>query len=136
MRHPLGAVEQLVHVDAHHGAGHHAEVRQRRVAPADRLEAVGDVAKARRFGELLELGARVGDRDEALRGLARAPTASDTRSKKYCSKMFGSSVVPDLLETMKSVRARSISRSRGAHLRGIGRVEHAQLRMARPRAGR
>ncbi len=46
-------------------------------------------------------------------GASSAPTASGMRSKKYCSKMFGSSVVPDLLETMKRVRARSILRSRG-----------------------
>jgi hypothetical protein len=34
-----------------------------------------------------------------------APTACFVRSKKYCLKMLGSSVLPDLLETMKSVRA-------------------------------
>ena len=45
-------------------------------------------------------------------GACSPPTASFTRSKKYCSKILGSSVVPDLLETMKSVLARSISLSR------------------------
>ncbi len=37
-----------------------------------------------------------------------APTTCFVRSKKYCLKMLGSSVLPDLLETMKSVRAISI----------------------------
>ena len=37
-----------------------------------------------------------------------APTACFVRSKKYCLKMLGSSVLPDLLETMKSVSAISI----------------------------
>ena len=46
------------------------------------------------------------------RGASSAPTASRMRSKKYCSKMFGSSVVPDLLETMQTVRVRSSSCSR------------------------
>ena len=36
-----------------------------------------------------------------------APTIRVTRSKKYCLKMFGSRVLPDLLETMNSVLARS-----------------------------
>ena len=37
-----------------------------------------------------------------------APTTCFTRSKKYCLKIFGSSVLPDLLDTMKIVFARSI----------------------------
>ena len=37
-----------------------------------------------------------------------SPTACFTRSKKYCLKIFGSSVLPDLLDTMKIVFARSI----------------------------
>src|SRR2546422_7880285 len=36
-----------------------------------------------------------------------APTTCFTRSKKYCLKMFGSKVVPDLLETTNRVLARS-----------------------------
>ena len=46
VRHPLGPIEQLVHVDSHHRARHHAEVGQRRVAAADRLDAVGDVRES------------------------------------------------------------------------------------------
>ena len=37
-----------------------------------------------------------------------APTACFVRSKKYCLKMLGSRVLPDLLETMKSALAISI----------------------------
>ena len=37
-----------------------------------------------------------------------APTACFVRSKKYCLKMFGSSVLPDLLDTMNKVFAKSI----------------------------
>ena len=36
-----------------------------------------------------------------------APTSCATRSKKYCLRMLGSSVEPDLLETMTSVFFRS-----------------------------
>ena len=35
------------------------------------------------------------------------PTSCSIRSKKYCLKMLGSSVEPDLLETMNSVFFRS-----------------------------
>ena len=56
-----------------------------------------------------------------------APTSRSTRSKKYCFRMFGSSVDPDLLETMKSVRSRSTACSNASHLRRVRRIEHVQL---------
>ena len=59
-----------------------------------------------------------------------APTVCFTRSKKYCLKMLGSSVVPDLLETMNSVFARSTLFSDCLDLRRIGGIEHVQLREA------
>ena len=55
-----------------------------------------------------------------------SPTICLTRSKKYCLKMFGSSVAPDLLETMKIVVFRSILFS-NAHLSRIRRVQHVEL---------
>ena len=59
-----------------------------------------------------------------------SPTASRTRSRKYRLSTSGSSVEPDLLDTKKSVRARSIARLGRAHLGRIGRVEHVQPRVA------
>ena len=59
------------------------------------------------FGHLLHLRSGIGDRDEMAAGFS-APTVCFVRSKKYCLKMFGSSVLPDLLETMNSVFAMSI----------------------------
>ena len=56
-----------------------------------------------RLGHLLELRARIGDGDEAAAGFCPRPPLCLTSSKKYCLKMLGSSVVPDLLETMKIV---------------------------------
>src|SRR5207253_10240894 len=41
-------------------------VRERRVATADRLDAVHDMAESRLLRDLLQLRARVGDRNEAL----------------------------------------------------------------------
>src|SRR5438552_14912781 len=41
-----------------------------------------------------------------------SPSAALARSQKYCLKMLGSSVLPDLLETINSVRSRSIVLSR------------------------
>ena len=60
-----------------------------------------------------------------------APTVCFTRSKKYCLKMLGSSVVPDLLETMNNVFARLILFSNALTCAGIGGIEHVQLREAR-----
>ena len=41
-------------------------------------------------------------------GASAAPTVCFARSKKYCLKMFGSSVLPDLLDTRNKVRPRSM----------------------------
>ena len=56
-----------------------------------------------------------------------APTSRWTRSKKYCLKMFGSSVEPDLLETMTRVFLRSTLFSNARDLRRVRRIEHVQL---------
>ena len=56
-----------------------------------------------------------------------APMVCFTRSKKYCLKMFGSSVVPDLLETMNR-RLRQIDFVlERLDLRRIGGIEHVQF---------
>ncbi len=59
-----------------------------------------------------------------------APTAAFARSKKYCLKMLGSSVLPDLLDTMNRVRARSIRLSKWRICAGSVEIEHVQLRKA------
>ena len=69
-----------------------------------------------------------------MRAASASPSAAVARSKKYCLKMLGSSVLPDLLETMNSVRFRSTELSMRADLRRVGRVEHVQPREARPAA--
>ena len=66
------------------------------------------------------------NRDPAL----SAPTARFTHSKKYCFRIFGSSVLPDLLDTMKSVRAGSILLSMVRIWAGSVEVEHQKLRAA------
>ena len=107
IHHFLRALQKFVDIEAHQRRGHHAEIRQRRVAPADARHTVEDVAKAIGLGHLLHLRAGIGDGDEVAAALP-APLAFSARSKKYCLKMLGSSVEPDLLETMNSVFARSI----------------------------
>ena len=81
--HFFGAVEELLGVDAHGGGGNHAEIRERGVAPANGRQSVEDVAEAVAFGDLLHLGAGIGDGDEVAAGFV-APTVCCTRSKKYC----------------------------------------------------
>ena len=59
-----------------------------------------------------------------------APTACLTRSKKYCLKMLGSSVPPDLLDTMKIVFVEIDPAFDRLDLRRVGGIEHVQLREA------
>ena len=59
-----------------------------------------------------------------------APTTCFTRSKKYCLKIFGSRVLPDLLETMKMVFARSSFGLNGFDLSRIGGIENEKLGIA------
>ena len=65
------------------------------------------------------------DGEEAPAGFLRADEPS-IRSKKYCLKTLGSSVEPDLLETMKSVFFRSTLFSKPSPGR-IGRIEHVKF---------
>ena len=77
IHHRLGPVQELAHVDAHRRAGREAEVGEHRVASADGRPAEEDPPKAVALGDVLHLGVRVGDRDEAparlLRGRPAAP---------------------------------------------------------------
>ena len=67
--HLLGALQKLVGIEAHDGGGNHAEVGERGVAAADGGDAVEDVAEAVALGDLLHLGAGIGDGDEMAAGL-------------------------------------------------------------------
>ena len=56
-----------------------------------------------------------------------APTARFTHSKKYCFRILGSSVLPDLLDTMNRVRAGSIWLSIVLICAGSVEFEHQKL---------
>ena len=89
----------------HRRRGHHA--RNPRAPSSGRRCWAGRRRRRRKLvalGDLLQRRAGIGDRDEMRPGrLAPAPDAA--RSKKYCLRMLGSSVPPDLLDTMNSVLA-------------------------------
>ena len=70
LAHLLGAFEQARRIGAHQHRGHDPEQREGRVAAADRRLAGEDGTEAALAGEVLELGARVGDRGEAVAALA------------------------------------------------------------------
>ena len=89
-----------------------------------------DAAEPVRLGDLLHLRAGVGDGDEVLPDLVGARPTCAMRSKKYCLKTLGSSVLPDLLATMTSVRARSTRASRLATW--AGSVESSTCRSGAP----
>src|SRR5205814_3088917 len=62
-----------------------------------------------------------------------APTVCFTRSKKYCLKIFGSSVLPDLLDTTNNVFARSTFCSNA--LTWGGSVESRTYDLGKPEIG-
>ena len=95
--HARGLVEEALHVEAHDRRGHHAEVRERRVAAADGLHAGEDVAEAVGPRLLLEVRAGIGDRDEAAGRLVGAH---------------------DLLHAIEEVRLEDVGLQRGARLAG------------------
>ena len=124
--HFLGAVEELAISSPINGRRHHAEVRERGIAAADAGQAEEDVAEAVASATccIFEPGSVM-----AMKRLPAlsAPTVCFARSKKYCLKMLGSSVVPDLLETMNSVLRQIDFVLERLDLRRIGGVEHVKL---------
>src|SRR5712692_570408 len=77
MNHLLSATDQFAHVEAHHGGGHHPEIRERRVPPADAGKAMEDMSEVVRLGDFLQLRPWVGDGDETLAGLGGADGTLD-----------------------------------------------------------
>ena len=65
-------VEETRHIDAHHRRRNHAEVGERRVAPADALQSVENVPEAVALGHVLHVGSRIGNGDEAIAGFGGA----------------------------------------------------------------
>jgi hypothetical protein len=70
--HFFGALQESRHIQTHERAGHHAEIRKRRIAPADAGHSVEDAAEAIGFRDFLHLGAGIGDRDEVAASFLRA----------------------------------------------------------------
>src|SRR5262249_29980191 len=104
--HLFRAVKEAIDIQSHDRARHHAEIGQRGIAPADAGHAEEYVAETILLRDLLQLRTRVGNGDK-LRSCLSLFAVFCTRSKKYCLKMLGSCVLPDLLETMNRVLARS-----------------------------
>ncbi len=126
VRHLLCPPEEPRHVEAHDRGRDHAEVGERRVAPADRWQAEEDLAEPVGLGDLLEPRARIGDRDESA---ARALRPDD----------LPGALEEVLLEDVRLERAPGLRRDDEERLRdvhlplerpdlgGIGGVEHEHL---------
>src|SRR5436853_268038 len=65
-RHRGGAFEKRGGADAERGGRHHSEIGQHGITPANRRQAVKDMAEAFRLRRFFEGGAGVGDRDKML----------------------------------------------------------------------
>ncbi len=64
--------QQFCNVQAHDGGGHHAEVGQRGIPAADARHTHENLTELISFRDLLHLGARVSDSDEAVAGFLLA----------------------------------------------------------------
>ena len=125
-RHLGRAADEARDVETHHRRGHHPEVGERRVAPADRRLAEEDASEAVGLGDPLHLRARVGDRDEA---------APDLRGTDGRLRPLEEVLLEDVrLERRARLGRDDEERPREIHgrlerpdLRGIGRVEDVEL---------
>ena len=130
-------LEQPLDVETHRRRRHQAEFRQHRIAPADRGHAVEDMGEAELLGASLQRRAGIGHRDEMLADLVLAAHRADA-VEEILHEDLGSSVLPDLEETMNSVLPRSTACSIAMICAGIGAVEHVEARPAglRPKVSR
>ena len=115
-----------------------AEVRQRRVAPADvgRVDEHAPVVLL--LGELAEARRRIGDGDEvrARASRRRRRVRASVFCQKWRSNAWISMVPPDFEATTNSVFLPAISASTRSDRRRIGVVEDVQRRPGRPAARR
>ena len=102
--HLLCAVEKAGDIHAHQRRRNHAEIRQRRITPADTGHAGENMAEVIGLGHLLHFRAGIGDGDEVAARFVRAHALHPL--KEILLEDLGSSVVPDLLETINKVLAR------------------------------
>ncbi len=127
--HALGLVEEMLDVEPHDRGGDHAEVRERGVAPADALQAGEDVAEAVGLGLLLQVGAGVGHGHEAaarLVGAERLLHAVEEVGLEDVGLEGRARLAGDDEERLREVDLLLD----GLDLRGVGRVEHEELREA------
>jgi hypothetical protein len=125
--HHLGrAAQQPFDVEALQRRRHHAEVRQRRVPPADAFDAWKDGTECVGACFLLELRSGIGDGDEMLAGLLPHDGASTVPEVRFEDAR---------LERRTGLAGDHVERARwvatfveGAHLRRIGGIEHREAR--------
>ena len=126
-RHPVRGAEQPGDVESHDGRRSHAEVGERGIAAPDRREPEQDVPESVRPRRLLELRARIGDRDEVAARLAGADRVRDPLEEVLLEDVR--------LERRAGLRrhdehgpAKVNLRLGGPDLGGIGRVQDGELR--------
>ena len=128
--HLRGPAQKVFHVESHDGARHHAEIRQRRIAATHRRHTEVDVPELGSLRDLVQLRARIGDRDEvAPRALLthRPPDAIEEVVLEDVRLERGAGLARHDEEGLGRVQA-SLHR---ADLSGIRRVQHVQLGKAR-----
>ena len=124
-----GRSSKLADIQAHHGGGHQAEIRQHRIAAADARQPKRDMAEVIALGDRLQLRPGIGDGNEV-------------RSRPFVADRSLRALEEILLEDIRLERAAGFARHDEerarridlaldrADLRRIGRIEHQQLGMA------
>jgi hypothetical protein len=75
VHHQFRAVEYASDIDAHQRRRHHAEVRERRIAPADARHAEEHLTEPLALGNLLKRRAGIGDGHEVTAGMRLSDSA-------------------------------------------------------------
>ena len=121
--------DQAANVDTGGSRRHQPERRQHGVASADRRIAVEDAGKALLGRNLLQRRAGIGDGDEAMTGLVLADRFGDAIEEiiLHRVRLGGAAGFAGDDEQRVGEIDRILHR---AHLRGIGGIEHVQLREA------
>ena len=121
--------DQAANVDTGGRRRHQAERRQHGVASADRGIAVEDAGKALLGRDLLQRRAGIGDGDEAMAGLVLADGLGDAIEEIILHHVRLGGAAGFAGDDEQRVGEIDLLLHR-AHLRGIGRIEHVQLREA------
>ncbi len=124
--HLFGIFQEFCNIHPHHGGRYHPEVGERGIAATDARDAKKYLAKFVRFGDLLQLGSRIGDGDEAIAGFFFAHLGLHALEKVLLVNV-GLERASRLARNDANRALEVHFRFDGLDLRGIGGIENVQF---------